>query len=152
MEIAKILAGLSVAIMSMSVVTYALAVPRLQTALSASIKVSREQRTKLERRMKEEPLTLKEIEDQLRAIDSYEKEIGGVVGRLSWNRVVVVPVSASVITLGLLIHLIQFPNPYDWLILFASIVFLLFGLLHLLFSLRLIERTAVRPELTVEGA
>jgi len=43
-EVAKLIGGLSIAIMSMSVVTYALAVPRLQTALSNTIKSTRESR------------------------------------------------------------------------------------------------------------
>src|SRR5712692_887305 len=85
--------------MSMSVVTYALAVPRLQSALSADIKSRRESKTKLEKRMKEEALGLEEVENQLRAIEAQQKELQKIVRRMSWKKVVVMPVILATVAL-----------------------------------------------------
>lgn len=150
-EIAKLVGTLSVATMSMSVVTYALAVPRLQAALSAGIKANRESKGKLERRIKEEAVTLREIEDQLKAIENDQKEMHKVVARLSWNKVVVVPAILASLALGFVAVLIEFSSVYDLAILVASVALVFGAFFHLLRSLRLIEQTAVRPGLSVEG-
>jgi len=137
--------------MSMSVVTYALAVPRLQAALSASIKSNRDSKASLERRMKEEPVTLREIEDQLKAIENEQNEMRKVVARLSWNRVVVIPVILASLALVFVAVLVGFSSAYSFLFLIMSVALLGVGFLHLLQSLQLIEKTAVRPGLSVEG-
>ena len=73
-DIAKMVGTISVAIMSISVVTYALAVPRLQTALSLSLKTIQESKAELEKRIKAENLALAEIEGQLKNIGDEQKE------------------------------------------------------------------------------
>jgi len=145
-EVAKLIGGLSVAIISMSVVAYALAVPRLQVALSASIKSNRDSKAKLEKKMREQPVTLGEIEEQLKAIENDQKGMRKVVARLSWNRVVVVPAILASLALGLVAFLIGFSSMYDLLLLVASVALLFGAFFHLLRSLRLIEQTAVSIE------
>jgi len=135
----------------MSVVTYALAVPRLQTALSIMIKSNRDGKEKLEKRMKEQTVTLREIEDQLKALEKEQNEMQEVVARLSWNKVVLVPATLVSIVLVLIAILITFSSVYDVVLLALSVALLFAAFFHLLRSLRLIERTAVRPGLSVEG-
>jgi hypothetical protein len=150
-EIAKLVGTLSIAIVSISVATYALAVPRLQTALSASIKQSRDSKAKLEARMKDASVTLDELEDQLKSIENEQTEIRRVISRLSWSRVVLMPTSLSLVALALDAVLMLLSSMYDSLLLAISIALVVGGLFHLLLSLRLIEQTAVRPGLSVEG-
>lgn len=95
-EIAKLIGGLSVAVISMSVVTYALAVPRVQERLSSNIKSISIRKTELESKIKEAKLvTIKEIEEDLNAIEEDRKEIQKDVDSLSWKWVVGVPALAS---------------------------------------------------------
>jgi len=153
-EIAKLLGTLSVAIMSMSVVTYALAVPRLQTALSLGIKRSKDEKDKLTKRIKEENLTIDQIDDQLKAIKNVEGEIGGIVKRLSWSKVVVIPLVLSAVALGLAattIGLAGLTEAQQLVILLVAAGFSLAAFVHLLMSLRIIEQTAIRPEMRLEG-
>jgi acyl-CoA synthetase (AMP-forming)/AMP-acid ligase II len=151
MDIARLAGTVSVAIMSISVVTYALAVPRLQTALSLSLRTIKESKAKLERRMKEEQLTLQEIEDQLKAIGEEQREMNKVVVRLSWSRVVFVPVVLAFFAIGIVAVLLVYPSFYPLPLLIVSTALVLGAFAHLLDSLRLIEQTTVRPELSVEG-
>jgi len=149
-EIAKLLGAMSIAVMSMSVVTYALAVPRLQAALSASLKQNREDRAKLKRRIDEKSVTLEEIEDQLKVIEREQNEMRRVLTRLSWNRVVVVPAGLASLGLGFVATMIAFSSAYDFTLLVISMVLLSLAFLHLLQSLSLIEQAAVRPGVSVE--
>ncbi len=153
-EIAKLIGTLSVAIMSMSVVTYALAVPRLQTALSLGIKRSKDEKDKLTKRIKDENLTIDQIDDQLKGIKNEGNEIKGIVERLSWSKVVVIPSVLSAVALGLGVTVIGFAGlaeVHELVILLVAAVFLLAGFVHLLMSLRIIEQTAIRPEMRLEG-
>jgi len=150
-EIAKLVGTFSIAIVSISVATYALAVPRLQAALSVSIKQIRDSKAKLEARMKDASVTLDEVADQLKAIENEQTDIRRVIRRLSWSRVVMVPTVTSLLALALDGILMVLSNVYDILLLITSVALLSGGLVHLLLSLRLIERTAVRPGLSVEG-
>jgi len=153
-EIAKLLGGLSVAIMSMSVVTYALAIPRLQTALSLGIKRNHEKRDLLTKRIKDESLSIDQIADQLKASENEQNEIKRVVKRLSWNRVVAIPVTLASVALGLGGYLIGFSGltgVYELALFGATVAFLSGAFLHLLLSLRLVEQTAIRPGLGFEG-
>lgn len=150
-EIASLLGTLSIAVMSISVATYALAVPRLQTALTTSIKANRDSKAKLEKKIQEAPITLNEIEDQLKAIEREQTEIRKVISRLSWRRVVLIPTSLASVALGLDALLMMLSSIYDPLLLVLSIALLSGGFLHLLLSLNLIEETAVRPGLNVES-
>ncbi len=152
-EIAKILSGVSVAIMSMSVVTYALAVPRLQSALAADLKSRKEGKTKLEKRMKEESLSLEEVDKQLRQIEADQKELQKIVHRLSWGKVVVMPVILATLALCVVWLPIAFSDQLylGIFLLFTMSVLLVGAFYHLLGSLRLIEETATRPGLSIEG-
>lgn len=152
-EVAKILAGVSVAVMSMSVVTYALAVPRLQSALSADLKSRKESKTKLEKRMKEESLSLEEVDKQLKQIEAEQKELQKIVRRLSWGKVVVMPVVLATLALCVVWVPITFSDQtgIGVALLFIMSVLLVAAFSHLLGSLRLIERTATRPGLSIEG-
>jgi hypothetical protein len=153
-EIAKLLGTLSVAVMSMSVVTYALAVPRLQTALSLGIKRSKDEKDKLTKRIKEENLTIDQIDDQLKALKKELGEIEGIVRRLSWSKVVVIPSVLSAIALGLGATTIGFAalaEVQELIVLLVAAGFLLVGFVHLLMSLRMIEQTAIRPEMRLES-
>ncbi len=100
--------------------------------------------------MKEQPVTLAEIEDQLKVIEKDQKEMNKVVARLSWNRVVLVPVVLASLALGLVAILIESSGAYDLPLLTISVALLFGAFSHLLRSLRLIEQTAVRPELSFE--
>jgi len=152
-EIAKILGEISVAIMSMSVVAYALAVPRLQSALSADILSRKESKARLEKRMKEEDISLDEVETQLKSIEADQKKIQEVVHRLSWRKVVVVPVILAAIALCIVWIPIAFSDQInlDISLLIIVALFLVVAFYHLLGSLRLIEETATRPGLSIEG-
>lgn len=153
LEIAKLIGGLSVAIMSMSVVTYALAVPRLQTALTVGMKRTREDKEKLEKQFKEQKLTVDQIGDQLKAIENQQAESKKVVDRLSWSKVVVIPSFLSGISF-VLVGLVA-GSPLGWStdpVLLAGAALLLLGaFVHLLSSLKAIEQTAIRPEMSLEG-
>jgi hypothetical protein len=146
-DIARMVGTVSVAIMSISIVTYALAVPRLQTALSLNLKTIEESKANLERRMNEAKVTLREIEDQLRSIGDDQKEMNKVVKRLSWSRVVFVPVILAFCAIGFVAILLVSPGADSLPFLIVSIVLVLGAFAHLLDSLRVIEHTTIRPEL-----
>jgi hypothetical protein len=150
-DIAKMVGTISVAIMSISVVTYALAVPRLQTALSLSLKTIQGSKAELEKRIQEESLALTEIEGQLKNIADEQKEMNKVVTRLSWSRVVFVPVIMAFLAIGVTAILLEYPDLYPLPLLLVSIALVLGTFTHLLGSLRLIEQTTVRPEISVGG-
>lgn len=135
----------------MSMAVYALAVPRAQATLYTAIKLSRDSKANLERRIKKEKLGVDEIKDQLDSIEEEQGRMLGQVTRLRWSRVVVVPATLSSIALALNIVLIISPGGYDLLLLMVSISLLIVGFVHLLQSLRLLEETATGPELSIEG-
>lgn len=148
-EIAKLVGGLSVAVISMSVVTYALAVPRVQERLSGNIKSISVKKTELESKIKQAKLvTIKEIEEELNAIEEDRKKIQKDVASLSWKWVVGVPALASFLALGCASVPILSSSPYDPLFLGGSFVLSLSGFGHLLRSLRRIEHTV---KMTAEG-
>jgi len=143
-EIAKIVGALSVAIISMSVVTYALAVPRLQQRLASSIKLISGKKTDLQEKMRKENVTIKDVEVELREIDKDREKIEGDVARLSWKKVVGVPAICAVIALGFVFLVLESAGLYDVYSLLGSFAASLFAFSHLLWSLRLIEQTVVK--------
>jgi len=143
-EAAKLAAALAIALMSMTIVTYALAVPRLQSALSSLSKSTTERKKELEKRMKEASITLKEIEVELKGIEKEGEEIGKMIDRLSWKGVIPFPMFFSVLALCILTLALVWSSQFDALIVLVALLSVTASLLHLLFSLRWIERAATR--------
>jgi len=143
-EAAKFAAALAIALMSMTIVTYALAVPRLQVALSTLSRSTAERKEGLEKRLEEEAITLSEIEAELNGIKREAQEITKMIKRLSWNQVVIFPMLFSVLALCILSLAVVWSSPYDQLVVIFALFPLAMSLFHLLFSLRWIERAATR--------
>lgn len=101
--------------------------------------------------MRDGKLTVDEIADALKVIENEQIEIHRVINKLSWRRVVLIPTSLSISALAFDAVLMLLPSIYDLVLLTISVVLVLGGLFHLLSSLRLIEKTTVRPGLSVEG-
>ena len=123
-------------------------------SLSADAKKLQDEKDKLTKRIKEENLTIDQIDDQLKAIKKEQGEIEGIVKRLSWSKVVVIPLVLSAVALGLGATTIGFAGlaeVHELVILLVAAGFLLAGFVHLLMSLRMIEQTAIRPEMRIEG-
>lgn len=101
--------------------------------------------------MRDGKLTVDEIADALKVIENEQIEIHRVINKLSWRRVVLIPTSLSISALAFDAVLMLLPSIYDLVLLTISVALVLGGLFHLLSSLRLIEKTTVRPGLSVEG-
>ena len=143
-EIAKLIGGLSVAIVSMSVVTYALAVPRLQQRLASSIKSISAKRDALQKKMRQENVTITDVEGELKQIDRDRETMERDVARLSWKIVVGIPAICEFIALVLVFLVLNFSSDGDVYLLLGSFGVSVIAFSHLLLSLRSIEQTVVK--------
>ena len=88
-----------------------------------------------------------------RQAEAEQKEMQKIVRRLSWKEVVVTPVILATFALCVVWVPIAFPDQGSLgvVLLFIVSVLLVTAFYHLLGSLRLIEETATRPGLSIEG-
>lgn len=88
----NLLGYLAIAFISMTVICYSLAIPRLRPALERSKKVSVDRRKDIETKMKEgNKITLKEIEKELEDIKKEEGKWISLIDSLSWKQVIIYP-------------------------------------------------------------
>jgi hypothetical protein len=143
-EIARLIGALSVAIISMSVVTYALAVPRLQQWLASNIKSISAKKDDLQKKMRQEGVTITDVESDLKAIDKERETIEKDVSRLSWKIVVGIPALCEFVAMLFVFLVLNFSLGQDVYFLLSSFVLSLLAFFHLLLSLRSIEQTVLK--------
>ena len=135
----------SIALLSMTMVSYALAVPRIQEGLSSLGLNYARKRKDLEDLISKEKVSLKTIEAELNKIKEEGKAVSSIISRLSWYPAVIVPVISSLIAFLIQISIMYYSPHLDGFLI-ISVAFDLVALVHLIDTLRIIgialEKTA----------